>query len=306
MITTFTLKDIQFNSPIFLASGTVAFGERVIPGLKNKPGALITKAITYEPRPGNAPPRIMETPCGLINSIGLKNPGVESFTETTCKEIKEYGVPIIVNIAGSTLSEYKKVLEMIENKCEIDAYEINISCPNVRAGGMAFGTDYKITGELISSLRSLTQKPIIVKLSPNAGIVEILKVAEAAILSGANALSLINTLVGMVVDIKNKKPVLGGVSGGLSGPAIKPVGVYYTYLIRKHFPDVPIIGIGGILNGEDVIEYLMAGANAVQIGSASLIDPQAYDKIYEEFIQYMKKNEIEDYNDLIDIVHRRG
>ncbi len=301
----FILKGITFDSPIFLASGTSEFGLEIVPELDNMPGALITKAITFQPREGNPPPRIVETPCGLLNSIGLENPGVDGFIKMY-DEISSLNIPVIVNVAGSTISEYLQVIEKIEDsKIDIKGYEINISCPNVRSGGMAFGLDSKVTGELVSSIRGITDKLLLVKLSPNAGVVDILKVAESALVSGANALSLINTLVGMVIDIEKRIPILGGTSGGLSGAAIKPIGIYYVYWIRKHFPDIPIIGVGGITSGKDVVEYMMAGADAVQLGTASLIDPKFYDKVVVEFVELINKFGLSDYKDIKSSIHRR-
>jgi dihydroorotate dehydrogenase (NAD+) catalytic subunit len=272
-------------SPVGLASGTFGYGSEyeelaACTGL----GALYTKAVTPLERPGNRTPRIVETASGMLNSIGLANPGVEYFIHSTIPRLASLGCSVIVNVAGATEDDYLRVIERIEESCPplrsearvgnvrtgVDGYEVNVSCPNVSHGGLAFGTDPAIVERLTARLRTATKRALIVKLSPN--ITDITSTARAAEAGGADAVSCINTLVGMVIDTKAKRPVLAAGTGGLSGPAIRPVGVACVYRVSRAV-SIPVIGLGGIMEADHAIQYLLAGAVAVQVGTATFVDP---------------------------------
>jgi dihydroorotate dehydrogenase (NAD+) catalytic subunit len=261
----------SLGNPIGVASGTFGYGseyERLIDF--SAVGAVYTKAVTLLPRPGNDIPRMVETPSGLLNSIGLANVGVKRFLEEKMPALAGLSCAIIPNVAGSTEEEYLAVIEALEPCGGIWGYEINISCPNVKHGGMAFGTDPRLIERLVSLARKRTAKPLIVKLTPN--VTDITVIARAAQAAGADACSCINTLVGMAIDVRRKRPVLPGKTGGLSGPAIRPVGVAMVHNVSRAV-SIPVIGIGGILCANDALEYLLAGASAIQIGTGNFIDP---------------------------------
>jgi dihydroorotate dehydrogenase (NAD+) catalytic subunit len=258
-------------NPVGVASGTFGYGgeyEKLVDF--EAIGAIYTKAVTVHPRPGNAVPRIIETPSGLLNSIGLANVGVERFLSDKIPHLSTLPCAIIANVAGSTEDEYRLVVERLETSPAIFGYEINISCPNVKHGGMAFGTDPAGVEKLTASLRSMTSKPLIVKLTPN--VTDITVIARAAEAGGADAVSCINTIVGMVIDVRRKRPVLPAGTGGLSGPAIRPVGVAMTWRVSRAVK-IPVIGMGGIMTAEDALQYLLAGASAIQIGTGTFVDP---------------------------------
>jgi dihydroorotate dehydrogenase (NAD+) catalytic subunit len=269
---------LALRNPVGVASGTFGYGSEYA-GLMDIDalGAIYTKAVTPEPRPGNAVPRIVETPSGMLNSIGLANPGLDAFIAGKLPELSARGCAVIVNVAGSSEDDYAKVIEGIEAAAGpagkgVDGYEINVSCPNVAHGGLSFGTDPAQVERLTSRLRGLTRRALIVKLTPNmADIGEIAKAAEAG---GADAVSCINTLVGMVIDVKKKRPALARGTGGLSGPAVRPVGVACTYRASRAV-SIPVIGLGGIMCAEDAIQYLLAGARAIQVGTANFVSPRA-------------------------------
>jgi dihydroorotate dehydrogenase (NAD+) catalytic subunit len=268
---TITIGSKQLKNPIGVASGTFGYGSEYEHLLDfSAIGAIYTKAVTALPRQGNDIPRMVETPSGMLNSIGLANVGVERFCKEKIPYLSELPCAIIPNIAGSTPEEYAVVLERLESCIEIWGYEINVSCPNVKHGGMLLGTDPALVEKLVRNLRDKTRKPVIVKLTPN--VTDITEIAKAAQHSGADAVSCINTLVGMVIDVKKKMPVLPGKNGGLSGPAIRPIGVAVTYKVSRAI-DIPVIGIGGIMNADDALQYLLAGAWAVQIGTGNFINP---------------------------------
>lgn len=295
---TCTIGSIIFKNPIFTASGTFGYGNDLPEFVDvNKLGAIVTKSITDEPRVGNPPPRIVETPSGMLNSIGLANIGVKKFIRDIIPLYKNIDTNIIANIAGSTNDEYVKVLKDIETvSSDIVGYEINISCPNVEYGGMELGVDAELSNKLITELRKYTEKLLIVKLTPN--VTDITKIAIAVEHAGADALSAINTVVGMGVDIKKRKPAIFRTYAGLSGPAIKPIALAIVHKISK-VVSIPIIGIGGIVNAEDVIEFLLAGATAVQIGTANFRNPNAGIIIVDELNNYFKDNGILHYSELI-------
>jgi len=271
------IAGIKMKNPVMVASGTFGYGEEYSELIDlNKLGAIVTKSITLNPRAGNPPPRICETPAGMLNSIGLQNDGLKVFIEKQLPFLSKFDVPVIVNVAGETIDEYVEVSRTLSRELKVRGIELNISCPNVKKGGMTFGIDPKATKELIEEVRAATKLPLIAKLSPN--VTDITVIAKAAVSAGADALSLINTVLGMAIDIKTKKPKLTTVTGGLSGPAIKPIAIRMVWQVAQAVK-VPIIGIGGIMTAEDAYEFLLAGASAVQIGTANFIDAETPLKI---------------------------
>lgn len=288
------------SNPVCVASGTFGYGieyEKLVDF--SSIGAIFTKAITLKPRSGNDVPRIIETPSGLLNSIGLANVGVEKFLSEKMAFLSELPCAIIPNVAGSTEEEYQKVVERLESSYDIFGYEINISCPNVKHGALAFGTDPDIVEKLTSNLRSITEKPLIIKLTPN--VTDISVIAKAAEDGGADAISCINTLIGMVIDIQMKKPVLAAGTGGLSGPAIRPVGVAMVYKVSRAV-SIPVIGIGGIMSAEDALQYLLAGASAIQIGTGNFVNPMSTKEILTGIKDYCEKEDITCIQDLHHLV----
>ncbi len=285
------IGSVDFKNPIFVASGTYGYGTEVseladITVL----GAIVTKSVTRYPREGNPPPRIVETPSGMLNSIGLANIGVEAYIKKMIPLYEELKTPIIMNIAGSTEDEYCEILELTELvSSNIVGYEINISCPNVNAGGMEFGVDCDLTEQLTTRLRKLTDRLLIMKLSPN--VTDIAAIGVAAEKGGADALSAINTLVGMSINTTNKKSNIHYGYGGLSGPAIKPVGLACVHKIYQAV-DIPLIGIGGITSADDVLEYVLAGAAAVEVGTANYRDPNVGNSIIVELDTLLDQNDI--------------
>ena len=292
------IGSIKFTNPVFTASGTFGYGNELPDFVDvSNLGAIITKSITYEPREGNPPPRIVETPSGMLNSIGLANIGVEKFIKEIIPIYHNIGTNIIVNIAGSTINDYIKVLQEIDSvKSDIIGYEINISCPNVEHGGMELGVNADLSSRLIKELRKHTNKLLIVKLTPN--VTDITKIARAVEDAGADAISAINTVVGMGIDINKGRPTIHNTYAGLSGPAIKPIALAMVHKISKAV-SIPIIGTGGIVNVENVIEFLLAGATAVQIGTANFRDPNIGIEIISKLNDYLIKIKIPHYSDLI-------
>ncbi len=270
----------KFKNRVFLASGTFGFGLKYYK-VTNKVGALFTKGITLKPRKGNPPPRIHETSCGLINSVGLENPGVKKFCADVLPEMRSLKTKIFVNVAGFAIQEFGAIIEEIGKR--VDGFELNISCPNVEEGGVLFGQNPDVAAAVVVEARKKTPLPLIVKLTPN--FCNPLVIAKACIDAGADGISLINTLYAMTYDVQKKKPLI---TGGLSGPAIKPFALYCVHHIRE--VGVPIIGMGGITSGKDAYEFLLAGASAVAIGSAILRDPYAPLRIIKELETLMKKN----------------
>jgi dihydroorotate dehydrogenase (NAD+) catalytic subunit len=295
---TCTIGSVKFINPIFTASGTFGYGTELPEFLDiDKLGAIVTKSITLESRVGNPPPRIVETPSGLLNSIGLANIGVKKFIKDIIPHYENINTKIIVNIAGSSNNEYIKVLKEIEAvSSDIVGYEINISCPNVEYDGMELGVSAELSNKLIGELRKHTEKLLIVKLTPN--VTDITKIAKAVNDAGADAISAINTVVGMGIDIEKRKPTIYKTYAGLSGPAIKPIALAIVHKISK-MVSLPIIGIGGIVNGENVVEFLLAGATAVQIGTANFRNPNAGIVILDQLNNYIKNNSILHYSELI-------
>jgi dihydroorotate dehydrogenase (NAD+) catalytic subunit len=284
------LAGLELKNPVIAASGTFGYGTEY--GTLAKPdefGAIITKTITMAPRAGNKPPRICETPSGMLNSIGLANVGIEIFLTEKLPMLSKTGALIIANIAGNTVDEYVTLAKILTDIPEVKAMELNISCPNVKHGGIAFGTDPAIASTLTKAVKRVYKKTLIVKLSPN--VTDITVIAKAVERAGVDVLSLINTLYGMAVDIKKRKPVLGNVTGGLSGPAIKPVALYNLYKTYQAVK-IPLIGLGGIMNHRDALEFLMTGASAVQIGTANFVNPSTAKEIISGLSDYCKKNKI--------------
>ena len=268
---------LSLANPVMTASGTFGYA-REFESLLNLRclGAIIVKGISIHPRPGNPPPRVVETACGMLNAIGLQNVGVDRFITEKMTYLGSLGVPIIVNILGDSLDEYRIITEKL-SACEaVAAIEINISCPNVKKGGVAFGADPVMAAAVTGTVREASAVPVIVKLSPN--VTDVTVIAKAVEEAGATAVSLINTLIGMAIDLKRRRPALGNVFGGLSGPAIKPVALRMVYQVAQAV-SIPVIGIGGISTAEDALEFMLAGATAVQIGTANFVNPRASEDI---------------------------
>jgi len=291
------IAEVKFSNPVLVASGTFGYGEEYSSLIDlNKLGGIITKSITLNPREGHPSPRTFETPCGMLNAIGLANVGVEKFIKDKLPFLRSLKTRIIVNVAGSTVNEYVEVAKRLDRARGIDMLEINISCPNVREGGIAFGSKVESAYDCMKAVRESTSYPIIAKLSPN--VKDIVEIANAAEEAGADAISLINTLVGMAIDIEKMRPVLANITGGLSGPAIKPVALAMVWKVAKAVK-VPVIGLGGIMNTEDALEFILAGASMIQVGTANFVDPQTSMEIVRGLSAYCKKKKIKKITDLV-------
>ncbi len=282
------LGRLKLKNPVMTASGTFGYGEEyagIIP-LKSL-GALITKGLSLDPRRGNPPPRLAETPSGMLNAIGLENVGLTAFLRDKMAFLRRTGCAVLVNIFGSSEEEYAEMARRLADEEGVDGLEINVSCPNLKAGGTIFATEPRSVYQVVSRTRQATSAFLMVKLSPNVG--DITRIALAAQDAGADALSLINTLTGMAVDVRTRTPVLANITGGLSGPAIKPIGVRMVWQVAQAVR-IPVVGIGGITTPEDALEYLIAGAAAVQVGSAHFVDPRAALRIIEGIGEYLDRN----------------
>jgi len=289
-------QGLMLNNPVMTASGTFGYGMEYRDLLDiEQLGAVICKGTTLAPQDGNSQPRIIETVGGLLNSIGLENVGVDAVIKDKAPVWAKWKVPVIVNVAGQTIDEYLKVVQKLEGVSGISGIEINVSCPNVTAGGMLFGADSDIVGKLTKAVKNITSLPILVKLGPN--VTNITDIAIAAERAGADAISLINTLRGMAIDLKKCKPCLGNISGGLSGPAIKPVALYMVYEVAKAV-HIPVIGCGGITCAIDALEFLACGASAVQVGTANLVNPRATINILEGIKEFMRDNNIKSLREI--------
>ncbi|MFW5982019.1 MAG: dihydroorotate dehydrogenase [Halanaerobiaceae bacterium] len=294
------LAGLELKNPLITASGTCGFGVELNDYIDiEKLGAITVKGITVKPRTGNPVPRIAETASGILNSIGLENPGVARFISDKLPELDEFKLPIIVNISGHSLDDFAYLASKLTPYQEIAALEVNVSCPNIAGGGMAFGTDSALIYKVTKAVRKEYSGKIIVKLSPN--VTDIVEMASAAEKAGADIISLINTLLGMKIDINKRKPDLANVFGGLSGPAVKPVALRMVYQVAQAVK-IPIIGMGGIMTAEDALEFIMAGATAVSVGTGTMIDPQIPLQIIEGLEEYLKNNSFNDINDLIGVV----
>jgi len=291
---------IRMKNPVMTASGTFGYGEEFSPFIDlAKLGAIVLKGISLKPKRGNPPPRVIETPSGILNAIGLQNVGVEVLINKKLPYLQKFTTPVIINISGDTIEEYTELarrLGEVSKEMGIAGLEVNISCPNVKKGGMVWGTDAKATYKIINSIRKTTPLPLIAKLTPN--VTDIKTIAQAAEEAGADALSLINTLVGMAIDIDSRQPKLANISGGLSGPAVKPVALWMVWQVFQTV-NIPIIGMGGIMKAQDALEFIIAGARAVSIGTANLVNPKAAIEIIKGIEEYLVENKIKDINELV-------
>lgn len=287
---------IHMNTPILTASGTFGFGEEFADFVDlERLGGVMVKGTTLLPRRGNEGVRMAETPAGMLNCIGLENPGAEVFLKETLPRLKKYNMNIIVNISGSTTEDYGTLAEMLDVD-GVAAIELNVSCPNVKEGGIVFGTDPAAAAAVVRAAKSHTKKPVILKLSPN--VTDIVMMAKAVEEAGADAVSLINTLMGMAIDIKTKRPVLGNITGGLSGPCVKPIALRMVWQVARAVK-IPVLGMGGISTAEDAIEFLLAGASAVVVGTANFVDPAASMKIADGIAAYLDEQGFSHVNELV-------
>ena len=294
-----TLAGVELKNPVMTASGTFGSGAEYAEFVDlNKLGAVVTKGVANVPWPGNPVPRVAEVYGGMLNAIGLQNPGIDVFVERDIPYLKKAGATIIVNVCGKSEKDYLEVVERLADQ-PVDLLEINVSCPNVKEGGIAFGQDPKALYDITKAVKAKAKQPIIMKLSPN--VTDITEMAKAAVDAGSDALSLINTLTGMKIDIERRDFVLANKTGGMSGPAIKPVAVRMVYQVANAV-DVPIIGMGGISTAEDALEFIMAGATAVSVGTANFINPATTLEVVDGIKTYMERHQINDINELIGCV----
>lgn len=295
------IAGLTLRNPLLPASGTYGYGREYLPFFTPEVfGAVVTKGVALTPWEGNPPPRVCETASGMLNAIGLQNPGVEHFIQEALPFLRQYAVPVIVNVVGKTIGEYVAVVERLNDCPEVAGYELNISCPNVKEGGIAFGTQAGMAHEITAAVRKATKRPLIVKLSPN--VTDITAIAAQVEAAGADALSLINTLLGMKVDLRRRRPFLGNVVGGLSGPAIKPVALRMVWQVSQKVT-IPIIGMGGIASAADALEFIMAGASAVAIGTVMFHDPSAPQKILAGIEQFLNEEGVANLGELIGAAH---
>jgi dihydroorotate dehydrogenase (NAD+) catalytic subunit len=288
---------ISLKNPVMTASGTFGYGREFETLVDlNRIGAIIVKGLSLNPSKGNAPPRIIETPCGMLNAIGLENIGIETFISDKLPFLKEFTAPVLVNIYGTSIEEYARLADRMDGIEGISGIEVNITCPNVKAGGVAFGVDCRSAADVVSAVRKKTAKPLMVKLSPN--VTDIAEIARSVEAAGADSISLINTITGMLIDIDTRKPKLANITGGLSGPAIKPVALRMVWQAARAVK-IPVIGIGGICTAEDAIEFMIAGATAVQVGTANFVNPRATLDILDGIEKYLLKHQIDNIHDLI-------
>lgn len=279
---------IALKNPVLLASGTCGYGAEIADLLDiNLLGGIVVKGISLKPKAGNPPPRIVETASGLLNSIGLENVGIEAFLKTKLPWLRQLNTHVFVNILGDSIEEYVELAAVLSEQKGISGLEVNISCPNVKSGGVAFGTEPVAAAEVTRAVKEASKLPVVIKLSPN--VTDITAIARAVEQAGADAISLINTLLGMAIDIRKRRPVLANVFGGLSGPAVKPVALRMVWQTARAV-SIPVIGIGGITTASDALEFLMAGATAVQLGTATLINPKAAEEVIAGIDSYMMEN----------------
>lgn len=306
-------RGLILTNPVMTASGTSGFGEELARFVDLKQlGAFVVKGTTLHPRPGNPPPRLVETPAGVLNSIGLQNPGIDRVIAEKIPFLARLGVPVIVNIAGDTPAEYGELAARLDQVCGVAGVELNISCPNVEKGGLLFGADPALAAEVVATVRRRTRLPVIVKLSPN--VTDIGVIARAVVQAGADAVSLVNTYTGMVIDVERRRPVLARGVGGLSGPAIRPLAVYQVWQVYRALaggdgwkqPPVPIIGMGGITSARDALEFILAGASAVAVGTATFVRPVAVLEIVNGIRKYCQRRGIAALRRLVGAAHRQG
>lgn len=291
---------LRLSNPVLTASGTFGYGHEFAPFVDlNKLGGFIVKGTTLEPRQGNPAPRMSETPSGMINAVGLQNKGVEYFVEHIYPTLKDFDSEVIVNVSGAKLEDYIAVAEHLAPLEKINAIEVNISCPNVKAGGMAFGTSANGAAEVTAAVRKAWPRHLMVKLSPN--VTDITEIAVAAEAAGADSVSLINTLLAMDIDVERRRPVISTVTGGLSGPCVRPIAVRMVWQVAKKV-NIPVVGLGGITNASDALQFIMAGATAIQVGTANFIDPAVTGKIVDGIEDYMNRHGFSDINELRGII----
>lgn len=294
------IGSLQLKNPVLTASGTFGYGEEFSDFMDlSRLGGFIVKGTTLLAREGNDYPRMVETPSGMLNAVGLQNKGVKYFADTIYPRIKDCGSEVIVNVSGATVDDYVGVAERLAPLSGIRAIEVNISCPNVKQGGMAFGTTTKGAAAVTAALRKAWERTLIVKLSPN--VTDIAEIARAVEDEGADSVSLINTLMGMAIDVEHRRPYLSTITGGLSGPAVRPVAVRMVWQVAKAVK-IPVIGLGGITCGRDALEFLMAGATAVEVGTANFLDPTISVRIVDEIEEYCRRNKISDIREIIGII----
>ena len=293
------LGRLALQNPVMVASGTFGYGEEYHRLFDvNTLGAIVTKSISLKPRPGNPAPRIYETPSGMLNSIGLQNVGLEAFIQKKMPFLRRLTrAKVIVSLAGESVGEYVELARRLEKVSGIDGFELNISCPNCEQGGIEFGVDPRLTAEVVGRVVKATRRPVIAKLSPN--VTDITAIARAAVNAGAEALSLINTLVGLAVDVRTWKPRIATVTGGLSGPAVKPVALRMVWQVHRALPKIPLIGIGGIMNAEDAVEFILCGASAIEVGTANYINPHAPVEIVQGVRRYLSEHKVKKSSDVV-------
>lgn len=291
------IGSLELQNPVMTASGTFGYA-REFEHLVNlhRLGGIVVKGISLEPRAGNPPQRIVETPCGMLNAIGLQNVGVERFITEKMEYLRGIGVPVVVNILGDSVDEYRQLAERLVGVAGIGALEINISCPNVKKGGVAFGTIPAMARAVTEAVKTVADKPVMVKLSPNVS--DIVEMAKAVEDGGADSISLINTLIGMAIDLNTRKPVLANVIGGLSGPAIKPIALRMVYQVAAAVK-IPVIGIGGIESTEDALEFMLAGASAIQVGTANFVNPRVSEQLVDGIGDYVRFHDLASVRELI-------
>lgn len=294
------LGSLSLKNPVLTASGTFGYGEEYADFIDlNRLGGFIVKGTTLEPRQGNDYPRMVETPSGMINAVGLQNKGVEHFINEIYPKLCKYDTNVIVNVSGKCVEDYIAVAERLSELEKIAAIEVNISCPNVKQGGMAYGTTCEGASEITSAIRKVWNKHMIVKLSPN--VTSIADIAKAVEASGADSVALINTLLAMAIDVERQRPYISTITGGLSGPAVRPIAVRMVWQVAKAV-SIPVVGIGGIMNGRDALEFIMAGATAIEVGTANFVDPTATVKIIDEIQAYCERKGINDISQIRGIV----
>ena len=291
------IAGMKMKNPVMTASGTFGCGEEYADYVDlNRLGGIVVKGLSLKPRLGNPPPRIMETAAGMLNAVGLQNVGVDAFIEEKLSFLRNYNVAVIANIYGESYTEYAQVAGKLSAAPGVHALEVNVSCPNVKKGGLSFGADPKAAAEVTRRVKAETHLPVIVKLTPN--VTDITVIARAVEEAGADAVSLINTLTGMSIDLKNRTPHLKNITGGLSGPAIKPVALRMVWQVAQKV-SIPVIGMGGIMTAEDALEFMVAGAKAVQIGTSNFINPRATMEIIDGMRRYLQENKIKSIKDIV-------
>lgn len=296
------IGDLRLKNPVMTASGTFGYGEEFSDFINlDHLGGYIVKGTTLEPREGNPYPRMAETPSGMLNAVGLQNKGVDYFIKNIYPRIRQYDSELIVNVSGAKIDDYIGVCQKLQNLTDIKAVEVNISCPNVKQGGMAFGTSPEGAAAVTKAVRQAFNRTVIVKLSPN--VTDIVSIAKAVEDNGADSISLINTLMGMAIDVERQRPYLSTITGGLSGPAVRPVAVRMVWQVAKAV-DIPVIGLGGIANGRDAMEFILAGATAIQVGTANFIDPAVTIKIIDYINDYCQRHGVNDIRDLIGAINQ--